>query len=123
MDAKQVAGVAGRPQASNINGCDGAEAEKSPAETAGNPSECRTSPSVFVVPGRTTFPFLKVSKTYGVPYGDVLRHAEWFEESCRSRRATRVPVPVFRPQSGPDIATRCAVLDEDSRREIARTAP
>lgn len=43
MDGKGMAGVAGLPQASNINGCDTETGPKTPAETAGNPRECRTS--------------------------------------------------------------------------------
>jgi hypothetical protein len=42
MDGKAVAGVAGLPQASNINGCDTETAPNNPASTAGNPAECRT---------------------------------------------------------------------------------
>jgi hypothetical protein len=34
--------VAGLPQANNINGCDTAGELSSPANTAGNPAECRT---------------------------------------------------------------------------------
>ncbi len=40
-----MAGVAGLPQASNINECDSSTAVLEPAETAANPSECRTSRS------------------------------------------------------------------------------
>lgn len=46
MDSKDVAGVAGLPEASNINGCDGFEPEIGPAESAGNPAECRTFPEI-----------------------------------------------------------------------------
>lgn len=42
-NSEGLAGVAERPQASNINGCDGSAGENNPAETAENPSECRTS--------------------------------------------------------------------------------
>jgi hypothetical protein len=42
MDTEDMAGVAGLPEASNINGCDGKKARKRPAKTAGNPAECRT---------------------------------------------------------------------------------
>lgn len=42
MDTEDVAGVAGLPEASNINGCDGVEPENRPAKTAGNPSKRRT---------------------------------------------------------------------------------
>jgi hypothetical protein len=42
MVEKEVAGVAGLPQASNINGCDTETGPKTPANTAGNPAECRT---------------------------------------------------------------------------------
>jgi len=43
MDTETVAGVAGQPQPNVANGCDSIAAEKGPSETAGNPSECRTS--------------------------------------------------------------------------------
>jgi len=37
-----LAGVAGLPEASNINGCDGKDPKNRPAKTAGNPSKRRT---------------------------------------------------------------------------------
>ena len=37
-----MAGVAGLPETSNINGCDAHEAEKEPVNAATNPVECRT---------------------------------------------------------------------------------
>jgi hypothetical protein len=46
MDTEGVAGVAGLPEASNINGCDGYEPKNRPAESAGNPDECRTFPEI-----------------------------------------------------------------------------
>lgn len=48
MVENEVAGVAGLPQASNINGCDTEKASNGPAETAGNPAECRTFPAYRV---------------------------------------------------------------------------
>jgi hypothetical protein len=48
MDTEDVAGVAGLPEASDINGCDGSEPENGPTETTGNPAECRTSKPGFV---------------------------------------------------------------------------
>lgn len=42
MDGKAVAGVAGLPQANDINGCDTETRLNNPASTAGNPPECRT---------------------------------------------------------------------------------
>jgi hypothetical protein len=42
MDTEDVAGVAGLPEASNINVCDGSETKNRPAESAGNPIRCRT---------------------------------------------------------------------------------
>lgn len=42
MPETEVAGVAGLPQASNINECDTKSGVDCPAETAVNPSECRT---------------------------------------------------------------------------------
>ena len=39
---RRLAGVAGLPQASNINGCDSPGTVSDPAHTAGNPSQCRT---------------------------------------------------------------------------------
>jgi len=43
MDTKDVAGVAGLPEASNINECDAREAPKQPAKGRRNPAKCRTS--------------------------------------------------------------------------------
>jgi len=37
-----LAGVAGRPQANNINECDSFEVAKNPAEIAANSRKCRT---------------------------------------------------------------------------------
>ena len=45
MDTEDVAGVAGLPEASNINWCDGEKTRNRPAKTAGNPAECRTLPA------------------------------------------------------------------------------
>lgn len=41
-----MAGVAGLPETSNINGCDAREASKHPAKAPANPGRCRTSQPV-----------------------------------------------------------------------------
>jgi hypothetical protein len=38
-----MAGVAGLPETNEINGCDTEAGKNNPAESAGNPTECRTS--------------------------------------------------------------------------------
>lgn len=49
MAIDAVAGVAEQPQASNIKGCDGLTAQNRPAESAGNPSACRTRADPFII--------------------------------------------------------------------------
>lgn len=46
-NSEGLAGVAGLPQGSNVNGCDSTGAISDPAKTAENPAECRTSPHLF----------------------------------------------------------------------------
>lgn len=51
MDKNEMAGVAGLPESSLSNGCDNIKSDNSPAESAGNPQECRTSWVYFIGAG------------------------------------------------------------------------
>jgi hypothetical protein len=55
----------------------------------------------------STFPFLKIARDYGRPYGDVIRHAEWFDQK---RTAWMAEVPISNPPPLFHEKTRSASL-------------
>jgi len=64
----------------------------------------------------TSFPFLEIARDFGVPYGDVIRHAEWASWTSPTDK------PSFRPWSPLDYAIAYA-LEAEAARRAANSAP
>lgn len=67
----------------------------------------------------TSFPFLKIARDHGAPYGDVIRHAEWFDQKREMHLAgvpMGAPPPLLDENSVVSVQIILAVLDEHERR-------
>ncbi len=69
----------------------------------------------------TSFPFLKIANEHGLLYGDVIRHAQWFDQK-RAAHLIGAPIsdppPLFDENAVASIEIILAVLDEHERRVV-----